>query len=115
VTARRSSTKASQDVLTGCRGTAGLAYWRGCADALSNDLIDLSAAPVVRSEHAGDGGLAPYIEASIGVHPLSNSEINGSRDFSTAFQFGEFLGAGASFGRRHRRSHARTGTADLHF
>jgi len=33
----------------------------------------------------------PYLEASVGVHLLSHTRINEERQFSTAFQFGEFL------------------------
>ena len=83
-------------------GTAGLACWRGNADAPNNNLVDLSAAPVARFEYGGDGSLLPYIEASIGVHLLSRNQLNERRDFGTAFQFGEFLSAGVSLGSRHQ-------------
>jgi lipid A 3-O-deacylase len=45
---------------------------------------------------------APYLEASVGLHLLSHTQINETRQFSTAFQFGEFLGAGVAFGDNYR-------------
>ena len=47
-------------------------------------------------------GVAPYPEASVGVNLLSSTRINDDREFSTAFQFGEFLGAGVAFGARRQ-------------
>jgi hypothetical protein len=48
-------------------GTAGLAYWRGCADAPSNDLLDLSVAPWRLC--SGGGSL---LHRGIGAHLLFN-------------------------------------------
>jgi len=75
------------------------AYWRGNAE---HDLADLSVAPVVRLENRMGSAFAPYLEASIGLHLLSHTQINEIRQFSTAFQFGEFLGAGVAFGNNYR-------------
>ena len=80
-------------------GVGRIADWHGRADhAQTKDLIDLSAAPVLRLERRSAWEFVPYLEASVGVHLLSHTRINEERQFSTAFQFGEFLGAGVAFG-----------------
>jgi len=80
-------------------GTGGVAYWHGRANHPQNeDIVDMSAAPVLRLGRSKPEGFAPYVEASIGVHLLSHTRINEGRQFSTAFQFGEFLGAGVTLG-----------------
>ena len=57
---------------------------------------------MARLEYSAGGSLIPYIEVSIGLNLLSQTQINEDRDFSTGLQFGEFLGAGVSFGGRHQ-------------
>jgi len=83
-------------------GVAGASYWQGNHHGQNADLVDLSAAPVLRLERNSSGKVAPYIEASIGLHLLSHTRINETRQFSTAFQFGEFLGVGMTFGEERR-------------
>ena len=78
---------------------AWVSYWRGNA---AHDLVDLSVAPVLRLEDRMRSTFAPYLEASVGLHLLSHTQINETRQFSTAFQFGEFLGAGVAFGDHYR-------------
>ena len=80
--------------------TTSLAYWHASASE-NNALYDIGVAPVVRLERQGSVGLTPYLEASFGVHLLSHNWING-RDMSSAFQFGEFAGAGLLFGPRRQ-------------
>jgi hypothetical protein len=84
-------------------GAGMIAYWRGDSDHSDHEgLVDLSAAPVLRLERSGTWAFEPYLEASIGLHLLSHTRINEKRQFSTAFQFGEFLGFGVTFGEAHR-------------
>jgi len=84
-------------------GVGKIAYWRGDSHHSGNDdLLDLSGAPVLRLERSGTWAFEPYLEASIGLHLLSHTRINEDRQFSTGFQFGEFLGFGVTFGEAHR-------------
>ena len=41
---------------------------------------------------------APFIDAGVGVHLLSRTQLQGGPRFGTAFQFGEWIGAGLRFG-----------------
>ena len=50
---------------------------------------------------AAGSGVSYYIEAGIGVHLLSRTTID-ERQMSTAFQFGELVGAGINFGDKRR-------------
>lgn len=77
---------------------ASVANWRAREETEHRELWDLGIAPVFRLERART---LPYLEASLGAHLLSRRQINGNREFSTAFQFGEFVGAGVAFGARH--------------
>ena len=81
-------------------GIGSLAYWRAREDSEHKELWDFGVAPVLRLQQARASGAVPYLEGSLGVHLLSKRQINGDRDFSTAFQFGEFVGAGVLFGPR---------------
>jgi len=90
-----------QDWSLSLYGLARASFWRG-HDHHNEDVVDLSAAPVLRLERISAGTFAPYVEASIGLHLLSHTRINETRQFSTAFQFGEFLGVGVTFGDNRR-------------
>jgi len=81
-------------------GMGSLGYWRAREHTEHKELYDFAAAPVLRLQRARGAGVTPYLEASFGAHLLSRRHINGNREFSTAFQFGEFVGAGLLFGRR---------------
>jgi lipid A 3-O-deacylase len=84
-------------------GKAGLALWAGRdEDPQIKHVVDVSAYPVLRFETGTASQYSPYIEASVGVNLLSHTHINHERDFSTAFQFGEFLGAGVSLGEKRQ-------------
>lgn len=63
---------------------------------------DLGFTPVFRLERAERTRVWPYVEAAVGFHLLSDYHINGSRSFSTRFQFGDHLGAGVRFGEGHQ-------------
>lgn len=63
---------------------------------------DIGFTPVFRLQQKNFSWAAPYVEAGIGVHMLSSTHITADREFSTAFQFGDHLGAGLRFGDKHR-------------
>jgi lipid A 3-O-deacylase len=70
-------------------------YWELSAAAWDNhdeSAADLGLTPVFRVERE-----SLYVEAAIGFHLVSR-RISGARVFSTAFQFGDHLGAGMRFG-----------------
>jgi lipid A 3-O-deacylase len=67
-----------------------------------DEVLDISVTPVFRLERARRATLAPYVEAAIGFHLLSNQRINFRRFFSTQFQYGDHIGVGARFGERYR-------------
>jgi lipid A 3-O-deacylase len=77
-------------------------YWEASAGAWENhddSTTDLALTPVFRFQHRGEEPL--YLEAAIGFHILSK-HISSARQFSTNFQFGDHLGAGARFGSRRQ-------------
>jgi hypothetical protein len=74
-------------------------YWELSAAVWDNhddSSADVGLAPVFRIERA-----AIYVEAAIGLHLVSH-RISAARVFSTAFQFGDHLGAGMHFGPNGR-------------
>ncbi|HET9580331.1 MAG TPA: acyloxyacyl hydrolase [Usitatibacter sp.] len=73
-----------------------VAFWHASSGP---DLWDIGLTPSFRL--SSPGGF--FLEAALGAHLLSRTRIGG-RELSTAFQFGEQLGAGFAFGRR--REHA---------
>jgi len=80
-------------------GMGSVANWHAREHTENKELWDFGLAPVLRLERPGAGAV-PYVEASLGAHLLSRRRINGNREFSTAFQFGEFVGGGVLFGPR---------------
>lgn len=58
-------------------------------------LTDLGFTPVFRFESTDKNGF--YAEAGIGVHLMSHLYNNNGRSFSTAFEFGDHIGAGYVF------------------
>jgi lipid A 3-O-deacylase len=81
-------------------GMGSVAYWRAREESEHKELWDFAVAPVLRLERPREGA-TPYFEGSLGVHLLSKRQINGNREFSTAFQFGEYVAAGLLLGPRH--------------
>lgn len=71
-------------------------YWQGRGVGTNYDITDVGFTPVFRIEQNSGRGL--YLEAGIGAHLLSSTRINADRTFSTAFQFGDHIGAGYRFG-----------------
>ena len=71
-------------------------YWEftaGLWDNPEDSTAELAVTPVFRLEHGRF-----YVEGAIGFH-LVQTHISAQRTFSTAFQFGDHLGAGMHFGR----------------
>ncbi len=63
---------------------------------------DVGFTPVFRLQQKSPSIVAPYAEAAVGVHIISPTFVNGTRQFSSVFQFGDHLGAGARFGDRQQ-------------
>lgn len=82
-------------------GLARAAYWRGNVSE-NRELADLSVAPVAHFERRISFKVAVYVDGSVGFHLLSHTKVNENRDFSTAFQFGEFIELGLAFGPAYR-------------
>src|SRR5215468_1772607 len=75
--------------------------WHGTqANAVVSDLWDVSATPVLTLQPAKPQGWFPYLDVGLGVHFISETRINATKQFSTVFQFGEFFGVGVRFGKR---------------
>ncbi|HET9577210.1 MAG TPA: acyloxyacyl hydrolase [Usitatibacter sp.] len=74
--------------------------WRGNASG-GRRIADLSVTPFARYELGRPLGVSFTAEAGIGVNLLSSTRVDDYRQFSTAFQFGEFVGVGARYGRRN--------------
>ncbi|MFT4266786.1 MAG: acyloxyacyl hydrolase [Xenophilus sp.] len=76
-----------------------VSHWRAPADSLRRDYAQLGAIGTWRLRF--DQGRSPwFVEAGVGGSALDHLYHTPSRDFSTAFQFTEALGAGYSFGER---------------
>ena len=74
-------------------------YWEvgaGVWDNKDESTADVFATPVFRFERERF-----YVEAAVGFH-LVQTHISAHRTFSTAFQFGDHLGAGMRFGPGRR-------------
>jgi lipid A 3-O-deacylase len=67
-----------------------------------DEVWDIGFTPVFRLERAQRTMFAPYAEAAIGFHLLSDLNINFRRVFSTHFQYGDHIGAGTRFGEGYR-------------
>ena len=67
--------------------------WRG-NDPGGRQLLDASVTPFLRYELGRPLGTPLYVEGGIGVNALSSTRVDEARQFSTAFQFGEFIGVG---------------------
>lgn len=74
--------------------TAGM--WHGRAEAGENRrIVDLAVTPVWQLiRDRGRGRLSPYMEASIGFHHISETDLNRSVSLGTKFQFGDHAGVG---------------------
>ena len=86
-------------------GEGTVSQWRtGDSGSQGKSLVDVGLTPVLRYFPAAATAGRFYLEAGVGIHGLSRTTLNSGKAFSTAFQFGEFLGAGLEFGARERCS-----------
>lgn len=79
-------------------------YWDGDQDrGGSSHLWEIGFTPMFRLERSPYAALnvAPFVEAGIGAHLLSENRISG-RDLSTTFQFGDAVGLGVRLGKAQR-------------
>ena len=90
------------DWFEGRRGTRLRSYWDlSYGEWRVPDhpgLKDLGFTPVFRLQ--GAASVSPYLEAAIGFHWLSRTEVTEERQLGMHFQFGSHLGAGLRFGPR---------------
>lgn len=78
---------------------AAAGRWQGRSSIGNNQTItDLSVTPVFRLQQKNPAGISPYLEGAIGFHLISPTFIYANRQFGSAFQFGDHIGAGVRFG-----------------
>lgn len=78
--------------------------WRGRNEG-GSQVLDLSATPFMRYEMGRPLHIPVYFETGIGAHILSHTRVDDQRQFSTAYQFGEFIGFAVRYGD-HNESQA---------
>jgi hypothetical protein len=83
------------------RGIGSISYWVAPDNHDHHSLFAFGAYPILRLDLKPMGAIVPYIEAAIGINALTHTWIE-NRRMSTAFQFGEFVGVGISFGDKRQ-------------
>jgi lipid A 3-O-deacylase len=79
-----------------------LGYWdNDSRERTASSIVDFGFTPVFRLQQTTPGAVAPYLEAAIGFHYLSNSSLGSKRRLGSRFQFGDHIGLGLRFGPRH--------------
>ncbi len=73
-------------------------YWKGDGPAPETDIYGIGFTPVFRFERNAIGGMAPYLEAGVGVNQFSTTKIHGDKSMGTTFEFGDHIGIGLRFG-----------------
>lgn len=76
-----------------------LGRWGGSG---KNSITDIGLTPVFRFQQTNPSSISPYVEGAIGFHLITRVRLEPERGFSSAFQFGDHIGAGARFGSRGR-------------
>lgn len=80
---------------------ADASYWRGTGRD-PNGFGGVGFTPVFRWQDTSTGGIAPYLEAAIGVHFFSGVVLSGERKMGSSFEFGDHVGAGVRFGDKNQ-------------
>ena len=65
-------------------------------------ITDIGVTPVFRLQQKSLSGVAPYLEGAVGFHLISPTTIYFNKNFSSAFQFGDHVGAGMRFGQQYQ-------------
>ncbi len=93
----------ADDCINSDRLRAGLLFrldeWHGHRQDGRN-ILDASVTPFARYELGRPLEKPVYGEIGIGAHLLSATRIDYQRQFSTAYQFGEFVGLSTRYGER---------------
>lgn len=77
--------------------------WEGTAEHRENHrLYDIGITPILRLEQTELAALAPFLEGAVGIHLISRNRPVDGLDMSSAYQFGDHVGAGVRFGPDHR-------------
>ena len=82
-----------------------VAYWDftvGVWDSPQNTVTDFGVTPTFRLQQREFTRIAPYMDAAIGFHMLSDVRVSDRKVLGTNFQFGDHLGLGVRFGQRWR-------------
>ena len=76
-------------------------YWDNNSFEKTHDgIFDFGFTPVFRLQPNNLAGFSAYAELGVGVHLLSHASVSPQRQFGSAFQFGDHLGAGLRFGEK---------------
>jgi lipid A 3-O-deacylase len=82
---------------------ADILRWDGPASGNAGEFLwDAGVTPYLRWRPTEGTWHRSFAEVGVGVHLLSHTAINPSREFAIAFQFGERLAVGFDFGDRNR-------------
>ncbi|AQV98210.1 acyloxyacyl hydrolase [Cupriavidus necator] len=84
-------------------GELSVANWRALSREPSSQLMEFGVSPIFRLNYEGEYA-TPYLEASVGFHVLSHTEIAGGHSMGSAFQFADMVGVGVAFGKGRRFS-----------
>jgi len=76
-----------------------LGHWKS-SNPGGKGIWDVGLTPVFRLRQKETGGVRPYAEAAVGVHLISRTHVDNIRQMGSAFQFGDHIGIGMTFGER---------------
>ncbi|MBB5462286.1 hypothetical protein HDG33_005960 [Paraburkholderia sp. Cpub6] len=74
-----------------------VAYWHSSTADVHDNVFEFGVTPVFRFIKSS-GAIRPFVEAGVGVRLLSHPSISSHYMMSSAFQFADMVGVGASFG-----------------
>ena len=95
------STQLENDRKLSLRGITNVSLWYAHGHDVNHTLVAFGLYPVLRLDTERMAGVVPYVEMAIGFNALTHTWIE-NRRLSTAFQFGEFVGVGFSFGEKNQ-------------
>jgi hypothetical protein len=78
-----------------------VAYWHSSEADVHDNVYEFGVTPVFRFIKS-TGFVRPYVEAGVGIRLLSHPSISSHYTMSSAFQFADMIGVGASFGSRQQ-------------